>query len=127
VRPGGNPADIKIKYAGAEQLALNSDGSLSATTPLGKISEQAPYCHDEQGGAVASRFRLEGNVVSFAVGHYSGTLTIDPTVEWATYFGGTSVEAGRGIALDDYGHVYMTGTTGSSDNIATTGAYQTTY
>jgi len=127
VRPGGNPADIKIKYAGAEQLALNSDGSLSAATPLGKISEQAPYSYDGQGRAVASRFRLEGDVVSFAVGHYSGTLTIDPTVEWATYFGGTSVEAGRGIALDDYGHVYMAGTTGSSGNIATTGAYQTTY
>ncbi len=46
---------------------------------------------------------------------------------WSTYFGGTSVEQGRGIAINDDGNVMIVGDTGSSNGIATPGAHQSVY
>lgn len=127
VRPGGKVSDIRLQYGGATKLALQADGSLLAVTPMGKVREQAPRSYDAQGRVVASAFQLEGNTLSFSTSPYSGTLTIDPAVEWGTYFGGSDEEMGRGITPDTKGNVYLAGTTGSLSNIATTGAYQATY
>jgi uncharacterized protein (TIGR02145 family) len=44
---------------------------------------------------------------------------------WATYYGGSSVEGDSECATDDSLHVYLCGSTGSPDNIATAGAHQT--
>lgn len=46
---------------------------------------------------------------------------------WATYYGGSYYDWGHGVACDPTGNVYMSGSTGSTTNIATTGAHQTTY
>src|SRR5690606_32679894 len=104
IRPGGRIQDIRLKYSGATDLRLNPDGSLTTATNLGSITEKAPYSYDEKGKIVASRYVLEGNVLSFAVDeNYSGTLTIDPTVEWGTYFGGTGNERPFANTTDKYG------------------------
>lgn len=44
-----------------------------------------------------------------------------------TYYGGIDNDNARGIALDKIGKVYIAGETSSSANIATTGAFNTTY
>jgi len=44
--------------------------------------------------------------------------------QWATYYGGND-GSGYGVAVDKLGSVYITGSTFSSLNIATSGAYQT--
>jgi len=44
---------------------------------------------------------------------------------WSTYFAGNYSDESKGVAADDSGHVYITGYTGSSQGIATKGAYQT--
>jgi hypothetical protein len=46
---------------------------------------------------------------------------------WGTYFGGSSDDGASGIARDDSGNIYITGTTGSMLGIATPGAFQPTY
>jgi len=46
---------------------------------------------------------------------------------WATYYGGTDVEAIIGVSCDASGNAYITGYTGSSNGISTPNAYQTTY
>ncbi len=49
-------------------------------------------------------------------------------IVWSTYFGGTSSNAvalGHGVATDTLNNIFITGATGSSTNIATTGTYQT--
>jgi hypothetical protein len=46
---------------------------------------------------------------------------------WGTYYGGTGDDESYGIALDGSNNVYITGYTTSISNIATAGAYQTTY
>ena len=45
---------------------------------------------------------------------------------WGTYFGGSGVEEGHGIACDKWGNVFMTGITESTGGISTAGAYQGT-
>ena len=44
---------------------------------------------------------------------------------WATYYGGNGEEKGTCVRIDDSGYVYLTGVTGSTTGLATSGAYQT--
>ncbi|HEY8896319.1 MAG TPA: SBBP repeat-containing protein, partial [Niastella sp.] len=45
--------------------------------------------------------------------------------QWATYYGGTATESGFGIAIDTNDYVYLTGITGSTNNISSAGSFQT--
>jgi len=88
--------------------------------------------HDANGtptGAIESHFILEHNRVGFKVGKYDKrkVLVIDPTLLWGTYFGGSGDEWAGVVAVDDSNNVYITGQTTSPSNIATSGAYETSY
>jgi hypothetical protein len=48
------------------------------------------------------------------------------TVIWATYFGGEGIDIAEGITIDKNDDVYIIGETKSTQNIATSGAYQPT-
>ncbi len=125
VRPGGDPSVIKLKFSGAEALSLSKAGGLLATTPMGSVNEEAPYSFEARTGkAVPSSFSLVSNTVGFKTGTYNGTLIIDPTIAWSTYFGGTNYEVARGVTTDASGNVYTTGITSSFNNIATVGSFQ---
>jgi hypothetical protein len=124
VRPGGNPADIRLKYDGSTGLEVMPDGGLLATTPMGTVTENAPYSYTSDGKAVASSFSLRNNELSFNVGSYTGTLVIDPSLTWGTYYGGFDWDNLEEVAADAAGNVYATGSTTSLSNIATSGAYQ---
>ncbi|MFC1731113.1 SUMF1/EgtB/PvdO family nonheme iron enzyme [candidate division KSB1 bacterium] len=45
------------------------------------------------------------------------------TLEYSTFFGGNTGDAGTGLCLDDSGNVYVTGYTNSADLPVTTGAF----
>jgi hypothetical protein len=127
VHPGGNPADIKLRYEGATELQL-VDGSLVATTPFGTITEAAPYSYNpETKEPIESAYQLSGNTLSFDVGSYAGTLVIDPALVWGTYYGGTGGDRGASVCVDIYENIYISGATLSSNNIATTGAHQASW
>lgn len=127
VHPGGNVADIQIKYSGAKILRVNNDGSLEATTAQGTIMEEAPRSFDERGNVIRTSFAVHDNILTYNTDTYSGMLTIDPTLLWGTYYGGSNTDVGEDVSADSLGHVYMGGDTKSAANIATTGAYSTTY
>ncbi|WP_118950384.1 DUF7948 domain-containing protein [Taibaiella helva] len=129
VRPGGKVSDIRLQYDGATALQLNRDGSLTATTPMGRVSESAPRSYTDKGVAIASSFVLDKKELRFRTATHSGTLTIDPTLEWGTFYGGTSDDFNPSLATDPDGNVYMSFATmqgSAAINIVTTGAYQTT-
>ncbi len=120
IRPGGKVSDIVMQYDGATHLEKGGDGSLTVITPEGNITEHAPYSFqvsDRQ--VVASHFLLEGNKVRFVTGSYEGSLVIDPTVAWATYFGGAKTEKVNSVVCDAAGNVYIAGETNSVADIAT--------
>lgn len=48
----------------------------------------------------------------------------DGVRQWSTYYGGSGTESGFGVAVDANGYVYLTGITGSVNNIASPGSYQ---
>jgi hypothetical protein len=127
VRPGGKVSDIKMQYRGASNLELTANGSLSAHTAMGTITEQAPIAREATGRRVPVRFVLKKDILQYEVSEYSGTLTIDPIIDWASYFGGALDESATRVAPDKWGNIYICGHTKSANNIATTGAHQMTY
>jgi len=127
VRKGGKVSDIKIKYGGVTNLSLNADGDLVANTPQGAITEHAPYTYLDNNRNIASSFKLDGNTVTYETGNYQSNLVIDPSLAWVTYYGGNGQDKSSQAVADDTGNVYMAGSTISTSNIATTGAYQSAY
>ncbi len=126
VHEGGHINDIQLKYYGATSLKLNADGSLVAGTPQGRITERPPVSYEQSGRTIKSSFKLYGNILSYESESYTGTLVIDPALDWATYFGGNNIDESMAITVDGLGNSYMTGGTFSFSNIATSGAYQDT-
>jgi uncharacterized protein YjdB len=125
VHEGGNPNNIKLAYGGATSLRIADDGKLMAGTTQGTITEDAPYCFQQDGRTVKSKFKINGNIVQYETDAFSGNLTIDPGLSWATYYGGSEDERGYAMVMDDEANVYITGLAQSSAGIATVGAYQT--
>lgn len=126
VHPGGRVSDIQLRYEGANTLTLK-DGAAIATTPMGSITEDAPYVYEQQTGkTVSTSYMLDGNTLRFEAGSYTGTLVIDPSVAWGTYYGGTLQEDLCYTTTDNSGNVYLAGSTLSTNNIATTGTHMST-
>lgn len=130
VRPGGDPSVIRIKYAGQNTLSINQDGSLSATTPMGTINEHAPECYNSNGIKITSKYKVQDDLLTYDIGAYTGTLVIDPMVQWASYYGpDSSVSPLYSITSDKKGGVYTCGYTYDAPLgiIVTSGAHQITY
>jgi len=51
----------------------------------------------------------------------------NPSISWATYFGGKGGNTSNGVVTDASGNVYITGFTYADSNIATKGSHQTMY
>lgn len=115
VHPGGKVSDIKLKYDGATELSRSKDGGVLAETPMGNITEKKPYSFEnETGKAVASNFKVKGNILSFDVEKYNGTLTIDPSLAWSTYFGGALEDVATSVKETTSGVTFIGGYTSSS-------------
>jgi hypothetical protein len=76
---------------------------------------------------VPARFvaRKDGSF-GFAMGRYnrSQPLVIDPVLTYSTYLGGSGVDEARGVAVDRFGHAYVTGVTNLSNNFPTKNPFQ---
>ncbi len=123
VRPGAQLSDIQVNYTGAETMKLAKNGSLQINTPLGSITEKAPYSYEEGGSELKSSYVLKGNKLGFDVQNPKpgATLIIDPGVEWATYYGGSAADRAQLVTTDAQGNIYMCGGTSSSNGIALSG------
>jgi hypothetical protein len=87
VHEGANIDDIKLRYDGDTSLQL-VNGRLIANTPLGGIMEEAPYAFEAASKkSVNCNYILENKTIGFNAGDHKGMLIIDPTVDWARYYG----------------------------------------
>ena len=138
IAPGADPSLIKLQYNGQQSLTLNDKGTITATTPMGIIKDNAPLCYyvdkDQKKSSIGSHFTLAGNTLSFTVenkataNNYSNKkLVIDPILEWGTYYGPDSSNSYFYDVLADKSEaVYACGLTYAATEIATSGAFQTT-
>jgi hypothetical protein len=125
VAPGADPKTVRLKFDGAQKLALEGQ-DLVLTTGNGTVRLQAPRIYQKDGGsrsAVDGRFvLLADNTVGFEVGAYDRNrgLVIDPTLLYLSYLGGTGVESFPTIAVDSAFNFYVAGATTSTDFPVTT-------
>lgn len=125
VHEQGNVADIRLKFDGANRMHLDHEGGLIVYTPEGSIREDKPYCYERSSNKeITSGFDLRGDTLLFRTAPHTGVLVIDPEVSWSTYYGGSGMEEVNDLKTDEQGNVFITGTTQSITDIATTGGFQ---
>ncbi|MHC4946272.1 MAG: DUF7948 domain-containing protein, partial [Planctomycetota bacterium] len=125
VKPGADPARIRLAYRGAEKVAVEEGGSLRVTTPAGGFEDGRPYAYQMIEGkkrtvpmayAPAKDMGNDAFFYGFEVGDYDPTkpLILDPVLlVYCGYIGGDEYEEARGVALDGAGNAYVSGFTKS--------------
>lgn len=119
VRPGSDPARIRVAFGGTERLRLDRDGNLIAKTVAGEVVQSAPVIYQDgpQGRTtISGKYALKGRrEIGFELGPYdrSRPLVIDPVLNYSTYLGGIGAEEAFAIAVDSDGQAYVTGTADS--------------
>ena len=132
LHPGAKISDIKMKYSGAQGISNEKDGSLSIRTPLSEITEAPPFSYqlkENKKEEVESGYCLiDEHTVGFRIADHQPdqTLVIDPSVSWATYYGGSYFESGTSTAIAANGDFYLAGETESANAISS-GGHQNTF
>ncbi len=133
VSAGADYKQIQIEINGAENIALDKNGDLVMTTPLGKITEEAPTVF-QNSRVLEAKWVIKKNMLSLEINNPDLTTSfiIDPAVIsriWGTYYGSNSSETSNACATDRFNNVYIAGLTSSSSStlIASTGAFQTSF
>jgi Chitobiase/beta-hexosaminidase C-terminal domain/EPTP domain/Dockerin type I domain/Beta-propeller repeat len=131
VKPGADPAKIRLKLNGAKAISVNAAGELEAETGLGIVKFTKPVAYQQVNGLrkyVQVAYTINGNEYGFDIGNYDRTknLIIDPLLA-STFLGGGNDDVVKSMASDSSGNIYVTGTTLSSDFPASPGAYDETY
>ena len=128
LKPGANPADIKIRYEGSDRLFLQPDGSLKIITSEAEVTELAPVAFQGK-RKVACSFVLTDSTITYRLGNYNPNqpLVIDPELVFASYSGSTADNWGNTATYDNNGHTYLGGIVFGTGFPATTGAFDATY
>ncbi|MEP7342177.1 MAG: SBBP repeat-containing protein [Acidobacteriota bacterium] len=114
IAPGADPKQIKLSFAGAEQMCLDENGDLVLETKAGEVRQHKPVVYQEINGVkqeITSRYtRKEKGEVGFEVGSYdvNKPLVIDPVLSYVAVLG---QGYGTAIAVDAGGNSYVTGLT----------------
>jgi Beta-propeller repeat len=121
VGPGADPREIRLRFDGADDLELSSEGALILHTDAGAVRHDRPNAYQESNGSrlgVPAEFkRLDDGTIGFEVGAYDPArpLVIDPVLVYSTYLGGSAADSGRGIVVDSTGNAFLVGDSFSSN------------
>ncbi len=115
VAPGADPSVIRMRYAGAKSVSIESDGSLLIVTRAGEMREAPPFLYQKRRGTpvtVPGRFVMAGSKeVAFEIDDYdeTDTLFIDPVLTASTYFGGSRNDAVTAVTVNAQGDIFVAG------------------
>jgi gliding motility-associated-like protein len=132
IHPGASLSQVALTILGAESLRL-SKGKLLIETSLGTLREEAPTAwqyHGDEQVAVACRFKLRGNELSFEVPNgYDSSLTlyIDPVLVFSTFTGSGADNWGFTAATDTLGNAYAGGNVAGTGYPLTLGAFDVSF
>lgn len=131
VHPGGNPADIALKYDGAEGLEVKGK-ELRIKTSVGELRELDPYSYQyNSAGRVKlnARYTLKEKVVRFDVKGYdpTTTLVIDPDLIFCSFSGSNVDNWGFTATYGPDGAMYGGGIAFGEGFPVSPGATQTHY
>ena len=128
VAPGADPGSISTRFAGADSVRLEPNGSLTVSQGAERLRIAAPVSFQRSADGsrepVASEFVLDGNSAGIAVADYdpSRELVIDPVLEASTYLGGGTGLDGvdpddlaTAVAVGPDGSAFVAGITRSAD------------
>lgn len=126
VAAGADPASIKLRFAGQENLTLK-EGRLFVETTAGTVIEEAPVAWQElpEGRrGVPCRYVLQGETVTFAFPKGFDPalpLVIDPVLTFSSFSGSTADNFGFTATYDNTGHLYGGGIVFGAGYPSTTG------
>jgi gliding motility-associated-like protein len=129
VQPAFDHSVIKLEIKGAISISVNAKGRLVIKTTLGDIVEEKPLVI-QNGKILEASWLVNNNIVSFNIKGVDKNfeLRIDPMIRlWGTYYGGSGADDISYLHVDDKDNLFLTGGSQSISNIATTGAFQTTF
>ena len=132
VAPGADPKTIHLDIEGAANLTVDAAGDLWIGGGPQAARFQRPVVYQQSNGErkeIRGRYALEaGNRIGFELGKYDRTkpVVIDPVLLYNVTIGGTQSDAANGVAVDQSGNTYITGTTLSTDFPTTSQAFQGT-
>ncbi len=128
LKPGVQPARIRLALAGAKDIRITEDGAVEARlVGAGERPDDVvlrwlpPVAWQEVQGvrrAVKCAYRLQpSGELTFDLGAYdrSHALVIDPVLSYSTLLGGTGLDEAYAVALDGEGNAYVAGATSSAD------------
>jgi hypothetical protein len=122
VAPGANPGNIRWRYEGAPGVKLSKGELWVGVTSAGGaplLVERRPVAWQTQDGnrkPVSVRYVVHRDgSIGFRLGRYDADLPliIDPTLDYATYWGEGGCDFAIDLAVDSDNDVYVTGTTNS--------------
>ncbi|HWQ52639.1 MAG TPA: SBBP repeat-containing protein [Bryobacteraceae bacterium] len=116
LRPGADPARIRLRFRGADRLTLTPDGDLELQAGGNRLVQKRPVVYQQAADGtrqeIAARYRLQGrNMARVEVAHYdrSRALVIDPVLQYASLYGGVAGDAVAAVKIDREGMVWAAG------------------
>jgi hypothetical protein len=120
VEPGGDPARMAFALDPSLKANIDASGDLQLAVSSGTLTWHKPVAYQliaDRRQPVDASFALSGNRLSFRISSFDRRypLIIDPSLGFATYYGGSALDGARGIAVDSSGNVLIAGGTTSGN------------
>ncbi|MBI2863898.1 MAG: SBBP repeat-containing protein [Chloroflexi bacterium] len=137
-----NPGSVRLRAEGADEVDL-AVGGVRLKTAIGEFTlpllsfsgrmdasgsnpaQPAAFSPQVDGNTIAAPFRVASTSGRPSAKGQTDAVPAASDLAYATFLGGSSIDSGRGIAVDASGAAYVTGDTLSSDFPVATGAYDT--
>ena len=121
VAPHGDTRQVRLVVDNDAKMQIASNGDLIIRKRGLVMRQGKPIAYQTEASGqrqfIGCDYRLAARGVSFSLGAYDHdkSLTIDPTLKYSTYLGGSKGDYPRAIAVDGTGSVYVAGYTSSTD------------